>query len=203
MSRTTPLTERGRPDLGVVEAHSDTLRPLLLMAQLVEQSVIRRTVHGEDQEGSRPGRKARKGGRCASKAPRWTTGDPVGQEDCQKGREDRRASAGKSSCSGYEGRRKDHRTHPEAEEGQGRGDCCRRRRCGSSRRPRRGQPPQAVERTPRCSGAAPGSAAGLPAKTRLRERLAHTEGRGGFAANPERPKPRDMNSADSSARIQT
>jgi hypothetical protein len=35
MSRTTPTTERGRPDLGVVEAHSDTLRPLLLMAQLV------------------------------------------------------------------------------------------------------------------------------------------------------------------------
>jgi hypothetical protein len=51
MSRTTPLTERGCPDLGVVEAHSDTLR-LLLMAQLVEQSVIRRTANGEDQEGS-------------------------------------------------------------------------------------------------------------------------------------------------------
>jgi hypothetical protein len=36
MSRTAPLTERGRSDLGVVEAHSDTLVLLLLMAQLVD-----------------------------------------------------------------------------------------------------------------------------------------------------------------------
>jgi hypothetical protein len=83
-----------------------------------------------------------------------------------KGREDRRASAGAGSCSGYEGRREDHRTHPEAEEGQGRGDCCRRRRCGSSRRRGRGQPPQAVERTLAAPALPLGSTAGLPAKRR-------------------------------------
>ena len=51
------------------------------------------------------------------------------------------------SCSGYEGRGQGHRTHSEAEEGQGRGGCCRRRRCGSSRRRGRSQPSQAIART--------------------------------------------------------
>ena len=51
------------------------------------------------------------------------------------------------SCCSNGRRREDHRTHPEAEESQSRGDCCRRRRCRSSRRRGRGQPPQAVELT--------------------------------------------------------